>query len=606
MRNASTFTPEILSETLVRCLRLIQPEDESIRELPEKLPGNVAARHRVATSVAKALKGAGFSQGEVGYNQLLYPNEKDVRRLLSWAVQRLPRVDTGAGVGGEGKAATPLAHILLSVSAWMQPKWVPAPATSGGSTNAAAAAAASSTFAPLEALQAKCGCTATAASTKSGKAVREAALAALRASALEASPEHSSSSSLPLPPRVGARLALGDPSSLSTLPPFPLPTWEDLLLAAPSPTHGGQGGPRHFPGTHLDALPTAFNRRAAFAIKVERRAGGAPLPSSPTPDTSVARMRTEEEIARDREEEIAALTARLEAAGKDTEALGSQRAALAAALPPLAASLAAAMETLGGLERGYTLRSTCLAMLPEAASHLERLGREVSERGAALAALAGEWEGVRGGMAAAIRGEEEAAAAAAAKLEEYMGELGRLRGEMAGMAAAAAAKEEAVGRMEAELGRLQQAQAAAGEGGGGPPPSRTAFNSQIMAGLAGVRKQKGEVSRIVGDVKALQLELAAVGDGLKRIAGVALESMERAAKDNIKDPNYREAFKQILALQDLFAELINCATNSGAAANEARDLDNRIAGMLQRNDAAALAAVERDLAAVKAENASLQ
>jgi hypothetical protein len=32
----------------------------------------------------------GFT-GEIGYNQLLYPNEKDTRRLLQFLVQRLPK-----------------------------------------------------------------------------------------------------------------------------------------------------------------------------------------------------------------------------------------------------------------------------------------------------------------------------------------------------------------------------------------------------------------------------------------------------------------------------------------------------------------------------------
>jgi hypothetical protein len=34
----------------------------------------------------------GFT-GDIGYNQLLYPNEKDTRRLLQFLVQRLPKVE---------------------------------------------------------------------------------------------------------------------------------------------------------------------------------------------------------------------------------------------------------------------------------------------------------------------------------------------------------------------------------------------------------------------------------------------------------------------------------------------------------------------------------
>ena len=52
MRSASAFTPELLNEVLVKCLCLILPGDEDVAALPEKLPTNVAARHRAAGAAA--------------------------------------------------------------------------------------------------------------------------------------------------------------------------------------------------------------------------------------------------------------------------------------------------------------------------------------------------------------------------------------------------------------------------------------------------------------------------------------------------------------------------------------------------------------------------
>ena len=110
----------------------------------------------------------------------------------------------------------------------------------------------------------------------------------------------------------------------------------------------------------------------------------------------------------------------------------------------------------------------------------------------------------------------------------------------------------------------------------------------------------------MGDVKRVQLELAAVGEGLKRIAGVATETLERAAKENLRDPAYREAFKQLLRLQDIFAALVASVAATGAAENEARDIDNRVEQMSARNDKAATEQLARDLAAIRAENAALE
>jgi hypothetical protein len=607
--NAAGFTPEILCGTLVKALRLISPEEEALFELSETLPGNVAARHRVATALARCIKAAGLP-GEVGYNQLLYPNEKDVRKLLSWAVGRLPRVDAGAGEGGGGRAATPAGALLRGLGAWLKPSsagggGIPQRPPPGGAPMASQAA--------LDALQRHCGCVQEGSSARESlaraRALREAALSALRLAALEAGEvgeEGSAGGSgsggsgggggsgsgcsgpHPSPPGASIHLALADPTSLSGLPAFSPPAWEDLLARAGP-------APRHFPGTLLDASPTPFNRRAAFAIKVERRAGGAPLPASTVDLSAATRLKTEEEIAREREEELAALAARLERAKQDAEALAAQHGALAALVPSLKAALEAAAEALGALERGYMLRKACLEMLPSADSHLTRLASELAAAKGALEGLAGEWEAHRAPLAARVSAEEAAGAAAAARLEVLLGELARMRGDMGEMRSACALKEEARAKAEAEL----SARVAAGT------ESRGAYQRHIMGVVGGIRKQKAEISRIVGDVRSLQLELAAVGEGLKRIAAVALETMDRAAQENIKDGNFREAFKQLLRLQDTFGELVACAVADGAAVNETRDLENRIGQLEARNEAKALEAALSDLAAIKAENAQL-
>ncbi len=615
--SAATFTPEALCATLTRALQLIAPEEEAHAELPAALPGNVAARHRAATALARCIKAAGFAPGEVGYNQLLYPSEKDVRRLLSWAVGRLPR-SAEAGSGGEGKAATPASALLRGLRAWMQPPAVAPAAVAAAAGGAGPAAPGSAALAALEGLQQRCGCSGGGGreGLARARALRETALAALRLAAQEcgevegggsgsggggsgaagaagaaAAGSSAGAAALPAPPGAALWLALAEPSSLASLPAFAAPSWEELLACA------GKARARHFPGTRLDAAPSAFNRRAAFAIRVERRAGGPPAAALAAPSAAAAegRPRTEEEVARDREEELAALAARLERAKGEAEALAAQGASLGALLPSLRAALEGAGEALAALERGYSARRTALDQLPQASEHCARLEGEAASERAALERLAGEWEAYRAPLAGAIAAEEAAGAAAAARLEALLGELARQRSDMAAMRGAAAGKEEAAAALEGELARV-----AAGGG-----ETRAGYQRLVMGTVAGIRKQKAEIARIVGDVRALQLELAAVGEGLKRIAGVALEAMERAAQEHLKEGAYREAFAQLLRVQDTYGELVATVAAEGAAVNETRDLENRIDQLMARNESAALEAVERDLAAVRAENAQL-
>lgn len=148
-----------------------------------------------------------------------------------------------------------------------------------------------------------------------------------------------------------------------------------------------------------------------------------------------------------------------------------------------------------------------------------------------------------------------------------------------------------------------------GAGGGGaddPPMSRSLYSTLLSDIVRGIRKQKAEIAKIVGDVRRVQLELAAVSEGLKRVASVATDTMERAAIENKGDPNRRSALRQLLSLQEAFSALVATASAVGAAENEARDLDNRAEQMAQRNDKGALAALSKDLEAIRAENATLE
>jgi len=71
--------PAIIYQACVAYVRLIDPS----RELPaETLPRNMSAKVGACTALATAIKELGF-RGDLGYHQLLYPNE--VRACISLA-----------------------------------------------------------------------------------------------------------------------------------------------------------------------------------------------------------------------------------------------------------------------------------------------------------------------------------------------------------------------------------------------------------------------------------------------------------------------------------------------------------------------------------------
>ncbi|KAH8259325.1 hypothetical protein KR026_002561 [Drosophila bipectinata] len=83
----SEFTPEQVVRAVSGCLSEIRPE----LELPRSLPGGaMAQRFGVATSLAESCKECGY-RGDIGYQTFLYPNAVELRRLLMYLIEQLPR-----------------------------------------------------------------------------------------------------------------------------------------------------------------------------------------------------------------------------------------------------------------------------------------------------------------------------------------------------------------------------------------------------------------------------------------------------------------------------------------------------------------------------------
>uniref|UniRef100_A0A7N6C0Z7 Coiled-coil domain-containing protein 22 n=1 Tax=Anabas testudineus TaxID=64144 RepID=A0A7N6C0Z7_ANATE len=82
------FSSELIVEAVVRCIRVIDPGLGSA--LPTSLPPGMSARFRVGMSLAQACQDIGY-KGEIGYQTFLYSNEPEIRSLLMFLVEKLPR-----------------------------------------------------------------------------------------------------------------------------------------------------------------------------------------------------------------------------------------------------------------------------------------------------------------------------------------------------------------------------------------------------------------------------------------------------------------------------------------------------------------------------------
>lgn len=84
--NVGQFDQDIMLRAFSTVLRVINPQTD----IPEKLPAAMAARYRVCASVASSLQDLGF-QGEIGYQNILYPVAQDTRKIFGWLLNQLPK-----------------------------------------------------------------------------------------------------------------------------------------------------------------------------------------------------------------------------------------------------------------------------------------------------------------------------------------------------------------------------------------------------------------------------------------------------------------------------------------------------------------------------------
>ncbi|KAJ8966464.1 hypothetical protein NQ317_011451 [Molorchus minor] len=80
------FDADMVVIAISFCLEAIMPE----LTLPKRLPPSMSSRLNIASNLAQHIKDLGF-RGDMGYQTILYCNEVEVRRVLMFLIERLPR-----------------------------------------------------------------------------------------------------------------------------------------------------------------------------------------------------------------------------------------------------------------------------------------------------------------------------------------------------------------------------------------------------------------------------------------------------------------------------------------------------------------------------------
>eukprot|EP00457_Paulinella_chromatophora_P004051 gb/GEZN01004061.1/.p1 GENE.gb/GEZN01004061.1/~~gb/GEZN01004061.1/.p1 ORF type:complete len:644 (+),score=182.05 gb/GEZN01004061.1/:91-1932(+) len=580
-KSIAAFESDDVYHAAVVCLKAINPEHEYSLRLP---PGK-APRFRLTSNLSNEIKDMGYDK-EMGYQTFLYPSEHESRKLLIWLVDKLPKSekeeDEQEALGADAQLA---ADIMARLRAWGKMEWHPLLQVSDSAVQRPVQTVplclprntpkqphahkyyssvqplvslqpGRAELVPLSLLELNQTQLATAKELeadwgeeqKQSLADRESALAGLLAGAFRAALEQA-----------------------------------DL-----SAQHTGHTGPMHC---------GAFRRRTDF--EQEKSQTGAQVVTSTGAVQSVTDAgdlvddETEDAIREAREKELSALQEQLKQQLDQVARLGEEVERNLSATRHFEAELAALKDETKKLEATYKLKRDTLALLPNAEANLKSLAKLGADKSNALLNLNKEWETVRVALVNKYRKKKQLLEERKADVGRKVAQIKRMRVEMKQKAEQVRKRDRTYKQVAEELRKLPKS------------VNRQVYVRRIMDIVKNLDKQKAEIKKILSDVRRVQRDINQLEKTSSRSFAMADQVVYQQAEANRDDPVLTQAFKNVVTMREGFTALVEKVEETGKLKAEYSDLTQQIEAFEARNQDLNTSKLEKDLEAVKSENASL-
>ena len=565
---------------------------------PLSMPAGKAARFRITSALSAELKEKGYTD-ELGYESFLYPNEAEVRRVLRWLVEKLPKQEEAAedeALAGGGRAGDVHSQIAAALAAVIKQ-----PTTALGTrplhyrplvtTTLDIPTTSASTAAPLLAYFTK----------------HQPLLPHQPLSPASFIPSLLHYNALTLTLQAERQRQWNDTNTLT--PQQRSNNLSRLLHTALTSSLSSTANPpvsrRPLDSYALSSRSLSGASRSAFSRRVEFEQESALTSVSVVSDVGVVlrvdekgqtaeeREAEEEERRRERERALAELSTQLSEYAAQLTALDQSITATAAATAQLSTQLTQLAASTTELEEGYKMKKRTLDLLPDALNNQTELAALVAASQARVEELKAEWERKKEQLMARLRRAEavwnERKESAAWKSEQ----LGGMRDEMK-------AKQDDIRNRQQQLTALQAELA-----GMPPSTSRHVYVRRIMDIMRNVDKQKDEIRKVLTDVRAIQRDINTIQEATTRSFSIVDGIVFSSAKATAGDAVGLKAYRSVVELRDGFAGLLGVVEGIGRVQAEVREMSGQVEDLEGRNTTLNVERVEMDLAAVRKENKQL-
>lgn len=598
------FSSELIVEAVVRCVRVIDPGLGSA--LPTSLPPGMSARFRVGMSLAQACQDIGY-KGEIGYQTFLYSNEPEIRSLLMFLVEKLPRESAESSDQPTGKSVVLQRAIATAIKAQLAVPWLPPNCRLPLHSETQSPGALHHFHVQSLSLPQCSKCP----GKKQLKEVKDYQRDILPP--VTAQPSHHASLVASILEQHTAELSAAQEwdnewnsqGLLSRLTPQEYRSRkltrlskrieEQLRSAALTSPESAFGGPRSnsdlsellqtfrgsAPNDHILTKGTHFTHTQKFTFTQAAAVTSPPIISGHHSESDMQLRQQEEQLS---------LQQQFQQLCNDVDQL-------AADMKHMRVTNAQVLDELKQRELGNSekeervqVKKKTIDLLPDADDNLLKHQALVEASAKRVVNLASQWEKHRAPLIEEHRRLKEICSNQDLESSRKLSEIKSLHDKIRVSSEEAKKKEELYKQLVTELENLPQ------------DASRSAYTQRILEIVSNIKKQKEEITKILSDTKELQKEINSLTGKLDRTFAVTDELVFKDAK---KDESVRKSYKYLAALHENCSQLIQTIEDTGTILREIRDLEEQIETENGSKTAANLERILEDYKAIRQENSAL-
>ncbi|CAH2316149.1 coiled-coil domain-containing 22 [Pelobates cultripes] len=603
VQSVRQFNTELIVEAVVRCLRVINPSIGA--SLSHTLPPGMSARFRIGTSLAQACQDLGYS-GEIGYQTFLYSSEPDIRALLIFLAEKLPRDSQEDSHQPAGKSAVLQRDIAAKIKQQLSQPWVP-PSCRTLSVQR------SQSLYRLHRFQSQALSMAGDPSTKSVSNERKEYwvkylplinvqlpnVPSLAASLLERNTSELSAvqeweaewKSQGLASRLSAedyrsrkrqRLQkriqdqLRQSSQLLAENQTPSSSSQDLLEMLKA--FNVETGADHNKGSRFTHAQKFTHQQDPQRLREQMQRASEILPKKDTQDVDTE------------QQELTTLQQQIDVIEREIQELSESTKLLQLTLTQASREVSETRQQCEEKENVIRLKKRAVELLPDADNNLAKLQALVDASALRMVNLVGQWETHRVRLLDDYRELRRVHLEREDESSRWMKEAKDLYDKIRGAADEAKRKEELYKQLVSEYESLPR------------EVSRAAYTQRILEIVSNIKKQKEEITKILSDTKDLQKEINNLTGKVDRTFVVTDELVFKDAK---KDEPVRKAYKYLAALHENCSQLIQTIEDTGTILREIRDLEEQIETEATKKTLNNLQKILEDYKAIKQENTLL-